>query len=151
MKEQKRRISSTQRNLIIGLIISILVLAVLLYFYHNHWKGNFIVNDVPTSITGVAIIFVISANLITTAVLGGILLSALFPAQSKTQKEIEKLSDTFEPVQFKDFEYFTLSNLVSSENVKALAKKDKNGKITINISVIHEIDDTELFVKHFKI
>lgn len=151
MKEQKRHISSTQRNLIIGLIISILVLAVLLYFYHNYWNGRFIVNDIPTSIAGVAIILVISANLLSTAVLGGILLSVLFPSQSKTQKQMEKLSDTFEPVQFKDFEYFTLSKLVSNKDVQALAKKDEHGRIIIKISVTHETDDPELFVKHFKI
>ena len=151
MEKQKRHIPSLERNLIIGLIISLLVLATLLYFYHNHWNGLFIVNDVPTSIVGVGIIFIISVNLIVTAVLMGVLLFIHFPVNSKTERQTEKLSDTFKPIEFKDFDNFNLADFVSNEDVRCFAKKDENGKITIKISVTHETDNPEIFVKHFKI
>ena len=150
MKNQKRH-SSFERNLIVWIILAIIVFATLLYLYHNYWNGHFIIDGIPTSIVGICIIFIIPSLFCTIFVLVAILLSVRFPIHSKNEQQIEKLSDTFEQVKFNDFNNFTLSSLVSNEDVECFAKKDKNGKITIKIFLTHQIDKHELFLKHFKI
>ena len=90
MKKQKRHIS-TEKKLIIGIVIAIISLSSLLYLYHNDWKGVYIVNDVPTSFVGVGIIIIISLTICTVFVLAGVLLGILFPSKPESQKQTKNI------------------------------------------------------------
>jgi len=90
MKKEKRHISF-EKKLIIGIVIAIIILAILLYLYHNCWKGVYIVNDVPTSFVGVGIIIIISLTICTVFVLGGILLGVRFPPPSESDKRSKNI------------------------------------------------------------
>lgn len=76
-----------------GLIVGIVLLASLLYLFHNHWKGVYIVDNVPTSLTGVWIIVGISLVICTVFVLGSILLGICFPDKSKSEKTNDVSTD----------------------------------------------------------
>lgn len=92
MKNKKRHIS-LEKKLIIALVIAIIIFACLLYVYHNYWKGVYIINNVATSFTGVVIVIVMSLTIFTVCVLGGLLLSILFPAQTESEKQNKSTDD----------------------------------------------------------
>ena len=152
MKKEKRHISIEWR-LIIGIIIAILISASLLYIYHNYWEGRFIVNNVPTSMAGVGIIILISLSFCAIFILVMTLLVIRFPVQSESEKQIKKLPHNFVNVHFKDFDNFTLSKFVSSEDITCFAKLDEDGKVVYSLQLNVELntDDYELFLQYFEI
>jgi len=83
----KKRHISAKKGLIIGILVGIILLASLLYLYHNQWKGVYVVDNVPTSLTGVGIIIGISAVICAIFVLGGFLLAVCFPDKSKSENK----------------------------------------------------------------
>lgn len=153
MKTKKRHIS-TEKKLIIGIILGIILLACLLYIYHNHWKGLYIVDNVPTSLVGVGIIIIISLTICTLFVLGAILLGIHFPHQSESEKRIKSLPNNFVNVAIKEFDNLPLSKFVSREDISCIAKLDEDGKVTYSFNLkakFYKTDDYELFLKHFDI
>ena len=85
MKTKKRHIS-TVKKLIIGIILGIILLTSLLFIYHNHWNGLYIVDNVPTSLLGIGIIIIIFLTICTVFVLGSILIGIHFLSQSESKK-----------------------------------------------------------------
>lgn len=153
MKKQKRRIS-IEKKLFAGIVIAILVLATLLYFYHNCWTGVYIIDEVPTSFVGVGIIFIISLVILTIFVLGALIFAIHFPSQTESEKQIQKLSKDFVNVQFKDFDNIPLSKFISKDDIFCTAKLDEDGKVIYTFylkSKIYETKDYELFLKHFDV
>ncbi len=150
--ESKKRHNLNKRKLIIGLIFCVILLSSLLYFYHNHWNGLYIVNNIPTSITGVGIIIVISLTICTVFVLGGFLLGIYFPAESK--KKLTNLSDKFVSVAIKDFDNFPLAKFISKDDISCIAKLGADKKVSYSFNVkakFYQTDDYELFLKHFDV
>ncbi len=150
----KMRHSSTKKKLINGLIIGIILLASLLYVYHNHWNGLYIVDNVPTSITGVGIIIIISLAICSIFVLVAFLLRIYFPYQSSSQNQIKNLSDKFVNVTIKDFDSFPLAKFISKDDISCIAKLDEYGKVTYSFNMkakFHQTDDYDQFIKHFDV
>ena len=150
--ESKKRHNLTKRKLIIGLIFCVILLSSLLYFYHNHWNGLYIVNSIPTSITGVGIIIVISLTICTVFVLGGFLLGIYFPTES--DKKFTNLSDKFVNVAIKDFDSFPLAQFISKDDISCIAKIGEDGKISYSFNLetkFYQANDYELFLKHFDV
>ena len=153
MKTKERHIS-TEKKLIIGIIIGIILLAGLLYLFHTRWNGLYIVNNVPTSFVGVGIIIVISLTICTIFVLGFILLGIHFPPQFESEKQIKNLPNDFVNVDIKKFDNFSLSKFISRDDISCIAKLDEDGKITYSFNVkvkFYQTDDYELFLKYFDI
>ena len=88
----KKRHISIKKWLTIGLLVGIVLVASLVYIYHTCWKGLYIVNNVPTSLTGVGIIVGISLAICMVFVLGGLLLGVCFPNQSKSEKADKEIT-----------------------------------------------------------
>lgn len=153
MKTKERHISA-KKFLIIGILVGIIVLAVLLYCYHNHWNGLYIVDNAPTSLVGVGIIAIISIMFCTIFSLIGFLLGIYFPPKAESEKHIKNLPNDFVNVDIKDFDNLPLSKFVSRGDISCIAKLDENGKIiySFNIKPNHyQTDDYELFLKHFEL
>ena len=153
MQTTKRR-NSTVKKLIIGLIVSIILLACLLYLYHNHWKELYIVNNIPTSLTGVGIIIIISLTMCTILVSGGFLLNIYFPGQTTSQKQILNLSDNFANVAIKDFDNFPLAKLISKDDISCIAKLSEDGKVIYSFNLkakLYQTEDYEMILKYFDV
>lgn len=153
METKKHQISITKK-LVVGLIITIILFSSLLYLYHNHWKDVYVVDNVPTSLTGVGIIVIMSITLCSIIVLVALLFGALLPYQSESEKKIKNLSDSFVNVTIKDFDSFPLSKFISRDDISCIAKLDENGKVSYSFNLkakICQTDDYELFLKHFDI
>ena len=153
MKTEKRNVSN-DKKLIIGIVITLIILSCLLYFYHNYWKHVYIVNNVPTSITGVLIIIVISLTICTVLLLGGILLSVHIPGNQVNEKQMQNLSNDFVKLAIKDFDTFPLAKFISKEDISCIAKLDEKGNIVYSLNITTKLCQTrdyELFLKHFDI
>ena len=82
----KKRHISIKKGLLIGVIVGIVLVASLLYIYHTYWKGLYVVDNIPTSLTGLGIIVGISLAICMVLVFAGLLLGVCFPNQSKSEK-----------------------------------------------------------------
>lgn len=153
MEKQKRHIS-TKKKILIGIVIAILIFAGLLYLYHNHWNGLYIVDNVPTSLTGVGIIILMSFTLCTIFVLWIILFVIHFPPQSVSEKQIKKLPSDFVNVQIKDLDNIPLSKFISRDDISCIAKLDEDGKVNYSFHLkpkIYKTEDYELFLENFDV
>lgn len=153
MKTKERHIS-TEKMLIIGIIVGIIILASLLYIYHNHWEGLYIVDNVPTSLAGIGIIILISLSICTIFVLSFSLLVIRFPHESESEKRIKNLPNDFVNVDIKEFDNLPLSKFVSRDDISCIAKLDPDGKVTYSLNIkakFHQTDDYELFLKYFNV
>lgn len=153
MKNKNRHIS-TEKKLIIVIVIVILIFAGLLYLYHNHWNGLYIVDNVPTSLEGVGIIVFMSFTMCTIFVLGITLFVIHFPPQSVSEKQIKNLPNNFVNVQFKDFDKILLSKFVSKDDIFCTAKLDEDGKVNYSFHLkpkIYKTEDYELFLENFDV
>ena len=148
-KEQRRHISI----IIASLIFEIITFGILLYFYHSSWEGVYIVDNVPTSLTGVGIIIIISLTIIAFFVLSAILLGIYFPPQPKSKKQIN-LPNDFVQVRVKDFDKLPLSAFIPKEDFYCMAKIDQDGNIIYLFNLksnFHQTDNFDLFTHHFDV
>lgn len=157
MKE-KRHIS-TEKKLIIGIVIAILVFVVSLYIYNNHMVGRSHNGNVLLLIAGLVVIAMLFGSAIATLGLIGCLSATLvfnYDAKKsylKSKEQIKALPSNFVNVHFKDFDNFRLASFVASEDITCFAKLDENGKVVyaIQLNVEYETDNYETFLTHFDV
>lgn len=158
MQKEKRHIS-TEKKLIIGIVVSILIFAVSLYIFNNHIVGTSIINNIPALVVGVIVFIIVVASFFATCGLIGILFSVILSnhyakkSYLRSKEQIKALPNNFVNVHFKDFDSFRLASFVDSEDITCFAKLDEKGKVVyaIQLNIEYETDDYETFLRHFDI